>query len=115
MKLPNYESAIIAERKITEYLLSFSHRDGRSKAQFFSRFGFSAEAWDILATALRNHAAAHEVVAVEVTRFGTSFTVEGSLETPDGRTPRIRTVWFIDNDHVVPHLVTAYPAKERLP
>ena len=44
MKLPNYESAIIAERQITEYLLSFSHRDGRSKAQFFSRFGFSAEA-----------------------------------------------------------------------
>ena len=43
MMLPNYEQAIAPQRKITEYLLSFTHRDGRGKAAFFAHFGFSAD------------------------------------------------------------------------
>ena len=45
MKLPNFEHAIIPEHKIIGYLLSLSHRDGRGKAVFFLRFGFSSDAW----------------------------------------------------------------------
>jgi hypothetical protein len=56
MKLPNLEKALVPERKITAYLLSLTHRDGRSKAAFFTRFGFSANAWTLLADALRRHA-----------------------------------------------------------
>jgi lysophospholipid acyltransferase (LPLAT)-like uncharacterized protein len=40
LKLPNYENAVISETKITGYLLSTKHRDGRSKAEFFTRLGF---------------------------------------------------------------------------
>lgn len=40
MRLPEYEQAVIPERKITAYLLALTHRDGRSKAVFFMRFGF---------------------------------------------------------------------------
>jgi hypothetical protein len=32
VKLPDREHAVVPERKITEYLLSLAHRDGRSKA-----------------------------------------------------------------------------------
>lgn len=56
MKLPNVENALVPKPKITDYLLSFTHRDGRSKAQFFIRFGFSAENWETLANALLHHA-----------------------------------------------------------
>jgi len=43
MKLPNHEKAVVPKAKITDYLLSLSHRDGCSKAKFFMLFGFSPE------------------------------------------------------------------------
>lgn len=111
MRLPNHEQAIVPQPKITDYLLSFTHRDGRSKAMFFTRFGFSVAVWMEFARALRQHAAQHDVVATEDTPFGTSYAVEGALPTPDGRAPHVRVVWFIDAGEGVPRLVTAYPVR----
>ncbi|RRR69469.1 MAG: hypothetical protein EI684_15565 [Candidatus Viridilinea halotolerans] len=111
MRLPKYEQAIIPERKITAYLLALHHRDGQSKAVFFMRFGFTLEHWPALAMALKRHAADHEVVATELTAFGTSYVVEGSLPAPDGRTPNIRVVWFVAAGEDIPVLATAYPLK----
>jgi hypothetical protein len=64
MKLPNYDRVLVPSEKITHYLLSVSHKDGRHKAAFFMRFGFAETAWRDLALALRHHAQAHEVVQV---------------------------------------------------
>jgi hypothetical protein len=111
MRLPNAGQATVPERKITAYLLSFSHRDGRAKAAFFVRFGFTADAWDTLAGALRRHAEDNDVAEIEQTLFGVSYTVEGPLTTPDERTPWVRVVWFVPTGEVVPRLVTAYPVK----
>ena len=111
MKLPQHEQAIVPQRKITDYLLSTTHRDGRSKAAFFTRFGFASGSWEHLAAALRQHAADHEVAAIEATPFGTSYTVEGALVTPTGRAPTVRVVWFIDTGTRLPRLVTAYPLR----
>jgi hypothetical protein len=41
MKLPNAENVIIPQRKIVDYLLSPTHRVGRSKADFFTHFGYA--------------------------------------------------------------------------
>lgn len=109
MKLPNYNQAIVPRRKITDYLLSSAHRDGHGKAAFFSRFGFTPESWQTLAEALFHHAAQHEIVKMEETPFGTRYVIEGELETPGGRTPIIRVVWFIEIGEEMPRLVTAYP------
>jgi hypothetical protein len=111
MKLPNHEQALVPQQKITGYLLSFTHRDGRSKAVFFTRFGFSVAAWEQFAEALRQHAANHDVVVIEDTPFGTSYAVEGALATPGGRMPWVRVVWFIDAGQTFPRLVTAYPLR----
>ena len=70
MKLPYHEQAFVPREEITDYLLSFGHRAGRSKADFFSRFRFVAEAWEVLASALLTHAAAHELMRVEDSFFG---------------------------------------------
>jgi hypothetical protein len=109
MMLPEYASAVVPEQKIVAYLLSFSHPDGQSKANFFSRFGFRADQWQIFADALRQHAAAYEVATLDVTPFGTRYAIEGALMTPDGRNPSVRTVWFIATGDTIPRLVTAYP------
>jgi len=111
VNLPNYAQAVVPERKITEYLLSLTHRDGRSKATFFMSFGFTIDDWEELAAALLRHAAEHEVIVVEDTPFGTSYVVEGSLTTPDSRSPQVRVVWFIETGESIPRLVTAYPLK----
>jgi len=109
MKLPNAERAVVPGRKITHYLLSTAHRDGRHKSVFFGSVGFKAENWELLDTALREHAQSHEVVESIPTFFGEKYIVEGQLTTPDGRNPKIRAVWFIAKGQKVATLVTAYP------
>lgn len=109
MKLPHIEQAEIPDEKITGYLLSMTHRDGRHKAAFFIAHGFQAEAWEMLAQALRRHAADHEIAKTEQTPFGTRYVVEGPLQTPDGCNPMVRVVWFVERGETIPRLTTAYP------
>lgn len=109
MKLPNADRAVVPDRKITHYLLSTVHRDGRHKAEFFRGFGFKLEAWEKLASALLDHARNYEVVEIVPTPFGRNFVVEGVLPAPDGRAPKVRAVWFIANREETATLATAYP------
>jgi hypothetical protein len=43
MMLPEGDRAQVDRAKITDYLLSLSHPDGRGKAAFFMLFGFRIE------------------------------------------------------------------------
>ena len=113
MLLPNVENAVLRQEKITEYLLSQTHPVGRHKAEFFTRHGFSLETWECLADALLSHANTHEVAKVEVTRFGERYVVEGAIESPDGRNPEVRSVWFVESHEECPSFVTAYPLKRN--
>jgi hypothetical protein len=69
MRLPNVETAGISEAKIVRYLLSTTHRAGKSKAAFFMQFGFTPERWEDLADALRQHALDNEITIEERTIF----------------------------------------------
>ncbi len=113
MKLPNYENALISREKIADYLLSQAHDDGRHKAEFFMHFGFAPESWEALSDALLQNIADREVVRIEASPFGTRYVVEGIIKTPVGRTPLLRSVWFIRNMEETPRLVTAYPLSGR--
>ena len=109
MKLPNANNAVVEREKIADYLLNPAHRFGASKARFFTKFGFRAEAWEQLADALRIHAQTHEVKRVHETGFGPRYEVEGVMKMPDGRRPHVRSVWQMDKGAVAPRLITAYP------
>lgn len=109
MRLPNAHIAIVDRDKITEYLLNPGHRYGASKARFFAGFGFTLEAWDVLASALREHAQRYEVSRTYETRWGPRFEINGGLNALDGRQPRIRSVWQLDEGEIAPRLITAYP------
>jgi hypothetical protein len=113
MKLPNVYLALVEQEKVVDYLLNASHRYGASKARFFTGFGFRLEEWAVLAAALREHGQQHEVSKVKQTVFGPRFQVEGELHAPDGRRPRICTVWQLDEGQVAPRLITAYPLEAK--
>lgn len=109
MKLPNAAQAIVEHEKIVDYLLNPEHRYGASKARFFARFGFRRENGKVLAEALLLHGQTHEVKRVRETGFGPRYEVEGELRAADGGTPRVRSVWQLDQGAVAPRLITAYP------
>ena len=109
MALPNSHLAYVDRSKIVDYLLSIAHADGRSKAQFFFRFGFRLEEWNVLAEALRTVGTSNPVTSVVESPHGLRYTVDGSIETPDGRSPRVRTVWIVEPGSAGPRLITAHP------
>ena len=113
MKLPNANRAVVDESKVVEYLLSARHPDGLSKATFFSGFGFRAQRWMAFARALRDHGNIGEVTGVSRSTYGTRYSVDGAIETPDGRNPQIRTVWIVDSEGEAPRLITAHPLRKR--
>ena len=111
MRLPNAYLAMVEREKITEYLLSSNSTDSQHKADFFSRFGFNSGHWHDFARALVNQGAEHEVVRLVETVYGLRYHVDGIIETPDGRNPRVRTVWQVDVRSDFPRLITAYPSR----
>jgi len=115
MKMPYCESAVVKPEKITDYLLSAAHPNGRHKAKFFMGFGFSTAIWQQLANALAQHAIEHEATNVEPSPFGMRYVIEGKIISPDRRNPFIRAVWFIETGGKIPYFVTAYPLEGKSP
>ena len=113
MNLPNAHLALVERKKTTEYLLNPEHRYGASKALFFVEFGFEIESWEVLAEALREHAKRYEVSRTRQTRWGPRYEIDGELNAPDGRRPRIRSVWQLDEGEIAPRLITAYPLESE--
>lgn len=108
MFLPGVNEAVIEEAKILDYLLSTDHPEGRSKANFFSSFGFQRDAWTVLKEALLSHAESNEISEVKISPFGTKYVIDGHISTPSGETPLVRCVWIVEGDKP-PRLVTSHP------
>jgi len=103
MLAPNAEQAVIADSKITEYLLKHP-----SKAKFFLGFGFTLAQWQGLRDALLRHVMTHDYVKEIVLNDGVKYVIEGALPSPDGRNPQVRSVWMIDGGRSYPRLISAY-------
>ncbi len=110
MKLPYLENVMIPDTKLTKYLLNLEHDDGKSKAVFFIMMGFSLDKWELLRDVLLRHAQ-YDVTSTLQTSRGTHYVIEGVIETPSGRYPNIRTVWALEDNSIIPRLITAYPLK----
>ena len=113
MNLPHRDRAIVSREKIVDYLLNPGHPDGASKAAFFLAMGFQPEKWQVLASAFQQLAHREEVVCVD-SQHGSKYIVRGEIDTPNGRTVAIRTVWIVDEGNEVPRLVTAFPDSRRV-
>src|SRR5947209_882946 len=104
-RLPHLDRAIVPEAKIVNYLLSASHSGGRAKARFLKAFGFSVQDWHLLREAIIAHASVNDVTNSHRSQFGTRYEIDGPLPTPEGRTPIVRVVWFVEPQENVPRLV----------
>ena len=97
--------------KVTSYLLNVTHPTGAGKAFFLLQFGFVPSEWQLLSNALKILVVKNEVIETIITKFGTKYIVDGVLQSPDDRNPKVRTVWFIKKNNL-PKFVTAYPIKK---
>ena len=112
MKLPNADKAIVERGKIADYLLDSAHPDNSGKAEFFERFGFRRSEWKILADAFMALARKAEVAQSMKSPHGQKYVIVGRIESPNGKTASVRTIWIVDKGLNIARLVTAYPHKE---
>lgn len=90
-------------------MLSTSHPDGRAKALFFARLGYSPKRWRDLERDLRGLLARSLARALSPSRYGQKYMVRGTIRGPWGRSARIVTIWIVTSPGSPPRFVTAYP------
>ncbi len=112
-RLPNAEQAHTDKAKVAGYLLDPEHPRNEGKAEFFFRHGFAREAWEVLTEALLHHAREGELAETQEGLYGAKYVVEGPIRSPDGRGPRVRSIWIVESGtgSLAPRLVTAYPKR----
>jgi hypothetical protein len=111
MKLPNRELTYVPREKLTGYLLSETHPDGKAKARFLRALGFDETNTDLLEQHLLVIARSEDVVDVLPSGYGTKYIIDGAIEAPSGRSATLRTVWIVETGQDRPRLVTAYPGR----
>lgn len=107
MRIP--ADAIIADEKLTRYLLV--HRPSDDKSKFLAQAGFTIYNWPVLRQAIRALADAAEAVEENADEYGVFFQVRGSLSGPAGIL-HVKLVWMrraIDGRF---YFVTLVPRKE---
>ena len=111
MKLPNRKSAIISKPKLTEYLLSLTHKKGKSKAKFFRSIGFDESNLEKLEKSLLKIAKSNEVQRVDKAKSDIliKYVIDGFINAPNGRKYKIRTIWGIRVESKIPRFITAIP------
>ncbi len=108
--LPNADQAILDPQKVTHYLLDVGHIVGGPKARFLMRFGFTPQRPQVLIDALMAHGQTLEATPLPGTATGVKYVLIGPLSSPDGRNPKVRTVWIVRHGETVPRFVTAVSA-----
>lgn len=63
----------------------------------------------MMAEALKQQGRSNPVVTEVASPYGTRYSVDGELETPSGRWPRVRTVWIRETNSDELRLITAHP------
>lgn len=109
MKLPHRKNAYIPKEKLTDYILSETHADGKLKAKLFRKFGFNETNVSLLEKSLLNIAYKQEVKDIVESIHGTKYVIDGKIKTPRGKILKIRTVWILEPNKNAPRFVTTYP------
>ena len=108
MQLPNRALAVIAQEKLTNYLLNTRHKRGGTKARLLEQFDYTVQNWRQLEADIRSGLET-EVDVVRTTEYGTRYDIRMTLQTPLGVPLTVRTIWQIDDGTDVPRLITLYP------
>ena len=113
MKLPNYQRAIIDDRKLLAYSLNPQHSDGKHKAKVFeSVLGITAENYAVLKTAILNAIETKNAIFVKNNPVGDLYKLDFPM-THNDKTVIIRTGWIIWAGEDFARLTTCYVLKYR--
>lgn len=112
MKLPNAELAVVDIRKLQDYCLNPSHRDGRHKARVFAAVGIQQSDAEELRTALLTAATAAEAQPGSETVYGWHYILDFDL-VRGNRTINIRSIWIVRRTDWVPRLTTCYILRRK--
>ena len=99
-------NAIIAEEKLTSYLLIHLEKDDKSK--FLAQGGYRLDNWWELEKDLREQILPLEAIATVLTQYGQKFAIVGSLVGPNGCTLHVKAIWIVNSGAT--RLVTLFPA-----
>lgn len=108
MKLPN--DTIIAEVKITQYLLKFLVED--DKSLFLAQANYTQDNWQQLEKDLREQILPLDATPTEQTRYGNKYEIRGTLTGPNGRRLPVVTIWMTEFPSQKTKFITLYPNKE---
>ncbi|MDX1972723.1 MAG: hypothetical protein SFY68_09350 [Candidatus Sumerlaeia bacterium] len=108
MKLPNGENAYVDEKKLSDYILDFTHPRGRHKARLFlSILGIEISNQRLLSEALRNAARTENAMPFSEDQYGTRYTIRFELITATG-SGTVNSAWMIRTGENFPRFVTCY-------
>jgi hypothetical protein len=108
MALPSRALVVIAQKKLTDYLLNTRHKRGGTKARLLERIGYTVQNWRQLEVDIRSGLET-EVDVVRTTKYRAHYEIRMTLQTPVGMPLTLRTIWQIDDGTDVPRLITLYP------
>ena len=107
MKLPL--NTVIAQRKITQYLLRLRIED--DKSEFLALAGYTRDNADLLLRDIRQQILPLEACCFEQTEYGPKYRIRGTLTGPNGRALPVVTIWMKDDATNQTKFVTLIPDK----
>ncbi len=105
------KQAIIAQEKITNYLLTEKKKNDKSK--WLARAGYTLENWQVLENDLRNQILTLEARPKEMTNYGQLLEIKGELLGPTNIKIAVTTIWIIEHRTEKTKFITMYPNKKR--
>ena len=90
------QDAIIAEEKLTKYLLIPLPKDDKSK--FLQRAGYMLENWRQLEQDLRAQVLTQPAELIETNRYGKKYCIRACLRGVNGLELSILTIWMMTSD-----------------
>jgi hypothetical protein len=109
MTVPNADRAIIADEKLTGYLLNLSHKRGAAKARLLLSLGYRPETPQTLEADLRGQHLSLDVSRTSTNAYGVVYEIEGPITTPSGKTVPFCSIWQVDTGPEAPRFITMYP------
>lgn len=104
--------AVIPPEKLQDYVLSPTHPDGRAKAAYLGRLGYTQADWRRLEADLREQILSRDAERVRPSPYGQKYEILGPLTGPNGTAAWVRTIWIVLAGETVPRLVTLIPEEK---
>ena len=105
-------ATVIAPEKLRDYILSPTHPDGRAKAAYLGRIGYTLANWRRLDADLREQILSRDAEPARRSAYGQKYEILGPLTGPNGIAAWVRTIWIIPSGDNVPRLVTLIPVEK---